>query len=103
VVNSAIGAAYYLRIVAAAYMGGETETATPVGGRPVRWGLALCSIPLLILFAWPTGLTTQVRTATTVLHQSIRPSGSRVVSTADAIQPLAAIDEAAMVKFEPID
>ena len=69
VVNSAIGAAYYLRIVAAAYMGGEAEPATPTGGRPVRWGLALCSIPLLVLFAWPTGLTEQVRTATTVLHR----------------------------------
>jgi NADH-quinone oxidoreductase subunit N len=84
VVNSAIGAAYYLRIVAAAYMGGEAEPATPTGGRPVRWGLALCSIPLLVLFAWPTGLTQQVRTATTVLHRSIRVSAARVTVAEDA-------------------
>ena len=84
VVNTAIGAAYYLRIVAAAYMGSEVESTTSIGGRPVRFGLALCSIPLLILFAWPNGLTTQVRTATTVLHDSIRPSGARVALTDDA-------------------
>lgn len=90
VVNSAIAAAYYLRIVAAAYMGGEKEPAMPFGGRPVRWGLALCSIPLLILFAWPTGLAMQVRTATTVLHRSIRSSGAKVASTAEPVQPVTA-------------
>lgn len=91
VVNTVIGAAYYLRIVAAVYMGGEAAPATSVGGLPVRWGLALCSVPLLVLFAWPTGLSTQVRTATTVLHRSIiRTGGARVTSTAGANQPLAA-------------
>jgi len=93
VVNSAIGAAYYLRIVAATYMGPETESATPVGGRPVRWGLAMCCIPLLILFAWPAGLTIQARAATNVLHRSIRPIGARVTSTKDAVHPATAACE----------
>ena len=93
VLNTVIGAAYYLRIVTAAYMGGEVSPATSIGGRPVRWGLALCSIPLLIVFAWPTGLTTQVRMATTILHRSIRSSGARVASTAKPVQSVATTGE----------
>ena len=93
VVNTVIGAAYYLRIVAAVYMGGDVAATTFVGGRPVRWGLALCSVPLLVLFASPTALTTQSRMATTDLHRSIRTSQTRLVSTADAIQPEPTSDE----------
>lgn len=70
VANSAIGAAYYLRIVAAAYVGTEVEQVAPSGGRPVRWGLALCSIPMLVLFVWPTGLTNQAHQATVALRDS---------------------------------
>jgi NADH-quinone oxidoreductase subunit N len=71
VVNSAIGAAYYLRIVSAAYVREEVDRLVPAGGAPVRWGLALCSIPLLAFFAWPGGLTTQARGATVALQDAI--------------------------------
>jgi NADH-quinone oxidoreductase subunit N len=71
VVNTAIAAAYYLRIVAAAYMGSEVEGVVPASGRPVRWGLAVCSLSLLFLFVMPTGLTEQARSATVVLRRSI--------------------------------
>ncbi len=63
VVNSAMAAAYYLRIVAAAYWGRERAAPIPTGGTPVRWGLALCAIPLLVLFARPLGLTAPARMA----------------------------------------
>ncbi len=86
VVNSAIGAAYYLRIVAAAYMRGEVDESIPTGGRPVRWGLALCSIPMIVLFAWPGGLANQARNATIVLHDSIRPVHARLTTTTDATE-----------------
>ncbi len=63
VVNSAIGAAYYLRIVASVYIRESDESPTPVAGHPVRWGIALCSIPLLVLFVWPVGLLDTARQA----------------------------------------
>ena len=81
VINSAIAAAYYLRIMASAYMGGEAEASMPSGGRPVRWGLALCAIPLLVLFAWPGGLTRPAGRATSVLNQAIEARAARVTST----------------------
>jgi NADH-quinone oxidoreductase subunit N len=86
VVNSAIGAAYYLRIVGTAYLGGEAEPAAPSGGSPVRWGLALCSIPLLFLFAWPATLNDQARAATVVLRESIRGDHGRITSRTDAAE-----------------
>ena len=63
VVNSAIGAAYYLRIVAAVYIRESDESPAPIAGRPVRWGIALCCIPLLVLFVWPVGLMDTARQA----------------------------------------
>jgi len=84
VINTAIAAAYYLRIVAAAYMGNESQAQTAHGGRPVRFGLALCSIPLLILFAWPNGLNSHARNATAFLHRSIKLGGASVASTESA-------------------
>ncbi len=78
VINSAIGAAYYLRIVAAVYISTEVEGSVghadqqPVGGAPVRLGLALCALPLLVVFVWPSGLVQQARLATTALHDALR-------------------------------
>ena len=77
VINSAIGAAYYLRIVAAVYLSTEVEGRVshadqqPVGGAPVRLGLALCALPLLVVFVWPSGLVQQARLATTALHDAL--------------------------------
>jgi NADH-quinone oxidoreductase subunit N len=72
VINTAIGAAYYLRLAAAAYLGAESVERVPVGGQPVRWGLALCSIPLIVLFAAPALLSSRAQTATIALHEAIR-------------------------------
>ena len=72
VINSAIAAAYYLRIAAAAYIRTEAEGLAPTGGAPLRWGVALCSIPMLVLFAWPSGLANQARNATVMLHDAIQ-------------------------------
>jgi len=65
VLNAAIAAAYYLRIVAAAYMGDEKQPAIASGGFPVRLAFCCCSFPLLLLFACPIGLSNQARLATT--------------------------------------
>lgn len=76
VVNAAIGAAYYLRIIAAAYVpiGGDDTIAH--GGRPVRWGLALCAIPMLVIFVMPDRLATTTRDATASLRDAIEAAPS---------------------------
>jgi len=63
VVNTAIGVAYYLRIVAVIYGRSEGGEAAAAGGRPVRWGLGLSAVLMLILFAWPAGLAAPARRA----------------------------------------
>lgn len=82
VANTAVAAAYYLRLVSAAYVGSETAPATPVGGRIPRIGLALCCLPLLILFAVPSKLSEDTRRATSVLRRIVRAPSARVTSSA---------------------
>jgi len=78
VVNAAIGAAYYLRIVSAAYMGTQVGEIRPAKGMPVRVGLALCAVAMLWFFARPVDLITRSNAATTVLHNTIQVDSSRV-------------------------
>ena len=78
VINAAVGAAYYLRIAAAVYLQGDkagdrsegTVSLTRSAGQPVRWGLALCCLSMLILFVWPSGLARQAQRATASLHDA---------------------------------
>ncbi len=63
VLNSAVGAAYYLRIIGACYgRKPETEIARS-GGAPIRWGIALCGLTMILAFLWPTGITQGARQA----------------------------------------
>jgi NADH-quinone oxidoreductase subunit N len=89
VVNSAIAAAYYLRIVGTVYIGQEGEPSAPSGGLALRWGLALCAIPLLVVFARPASLAGPARDATVALHESMRSRTSQVTSAADLDVPQA--------------
>jgi len=86
VVNSAIGAAYYLRIVAAAYIPRAESRLAAIGGIPVRLGLGLCALPLLLFFGWPAGLADRSRIAASVAAQSL---ASRQESTSYAAAPAA--------------
>lgn len=65
VINSAIGAAYYLRIVAACYTRTPTDEVEqqPVGGMGLRWGLAGCALALVVLFVRPALLSRNARVA----------------------------------------
>ncbi|GAG13397.1 unnamed protein product, partial [marine sediment metagenome] len=56
VLNSVIGAGYYLKLIGAVYLSDKQADLVPVGGTPVRWGLALCGIAMVVLFVWPSGL-----------------------------------------------
>jgi NADH-quinone oxidoreductase subunit N len=88
VINTAIGAAYYLRIVAAVYLGRPSEAVQPVGGGPIRVGLAFCALSMVVLFALPWALTRPAREATVVLHHSVRAQ-NREATAEPAVDPKA--------------
>ncbi len=63
VINAAIAAAYYLRIIATVYMGKEVEPTISRTGRAAQFSLVLCGLITLLLFAWPIGLHSEAKTA----------------------------------------
>ncbi len=70
VVNTAIGAAYYLRIAGTLYLRSPVEETFDVPGAAPRWGLALCAIPLVLIFVWPAVLNHPAQRATMVLREN---------------------------------
>ncbi|MFQ6048776.1 MAG: NADH-quinone oxidoreductase subunit N, partial [Phycisphaerae bacterium] len=56
VVNSAIAAAYYLRIVGACYLRDPIGRVQPTRGFPLRLGMALCSVIVLAVGIGPNNL-----------------------------------------------
>ena len=74
VLNSAVAVAYYLRIVATVYMGSSPQRCLPAGGAPIRWGLTLCSLVLLVFFFWPAGLAREAKLATASLQEPATPT-----------------------------
>lgn len=63
VINSAIGAAYYLRIIAACYLKPSRVETQRTGGPALTWSLALCSLIMIAVFVWPWTITRNARTA----------------------------------------
>ncbi len=62
VINSAIAAAYYLRIIGACYLREkEADTAVVPRSVGVRLGLAFCCIIIFIIGLWPQGLMRMAR------------------------------------------
>ncbi len=84
VLNAAIGAAYYLRIVQAAYVGAEVAPAKPIGGMPIRLGAALCALAMVVLFAYPAALSARAKQATVVLQKTIHRDTTRITMTPPA-------------------
>ncbi|MCP4592926.1 MAG: NADH-quinone oxidoreductase subunit N [bacterium] len=76
VINSAIAAAYYLRIAAACYLGDEQAETHPHGGKSMGFCLTVCGVLLLLLFAWSAPLVSQAQKAS-------RPAQLRAVQVAD--------------------
>ncbi len=70
VINSAIAAAYYLRIVSACVMGDSKSEQEPRGGAYVRLALGACSLAMILLFIMPSLLANPARSATTSLTES---------------------------------
>jgi NADH-quinone oxidoreductase subunit N len=87
VLNAAIGGAYYLRLAAAAYVGAETVQRVPSGGQPIRWGLALCTMPLLVLFASPALLSSRAKDATIALQAGVHSTETASSLASGHIEP----------------
>jgi len=80
VINSAIGAAYYLRIVAVCYNQApavDSET-RPIGDTALRWGLAACAAMMLVLFVRPMLLTNGARAAAIATSSASPPAIAQV-------------------------
>lgn len=85
VVNAAIAAAYYLRIVSAAYMGAPTGEVVRAGrSGAVRLSLAVCSLLMLFVFARPVYLAKEAKAAVHVWHQTLQNDASHVTDTEEA-------------------
>lgn len=80
VVNSAIAAAYYLRIVAAVYMGQPRDDVRPAAGFAPRLSLAICSIAMLVLFIRPGILIKSAVRDTDVVLADATPPATEAVS-----------------------
>jgi NADH-quinone oxidoreductase subunit N len=64
VLNSAIAAGYYLRIVAVCYLREPvTEPVAATRGHGIRFGLFACCLAVLVVGAWPEGLLKMSRMA----------------------------------------
>jgi NADH-quinone oxidoreductase subunit N len=62
VINAAVGAVYYLRIVAACYLGEEDSGVTLVPrDRALQLGVLGCSLAVLVIGVWPQGLMRMAR------------------------------------------
>jgi NADH-quinone oxidoreductase subunit N len=75
-VNSAIGAAYYLRVVAWCWCEPAAPAAAERSGAGLRAIVAVCAAAMLVLFVWPQGLRQAAGRATAALRR-------------EALQPLA--------------
>lgn len=70
VLNSAIGAVYYLRIASTGYWGKDDGRLQPIAGGAVRLALAVCSVAMLWLFVYPAGVVNAAREATAEMTAS---------------------------------
>jgi NADH-quinone oxidoreductase subunit N len=70
VINSAIAAAYYLRIAGSCYLREPLVETERAPGAPLRLGFALCSVAMLVLFVWPGVITKPAQQASASAQES---------------------------------
>ncbi|MGB0716640.1 MAG: NADH-quinone oxidoreductase subunit N, partial [Phycisphaerae bacterium] len=89
VINSAIGAAYYLKIVGAVYVREAVDAPVSKNSQPIRFALAMCSIPMLVFFLRPAMVTDAARAATTSMRPTL-PETKLTVKKEEPTNELAA-------------
>lgn len=87
VVNSAIAAAYYLRVVGVCYLREGVEHLAPPSRLALQVGAGICALMIVLLFFQPAALLSRAGSAT---HQVGAESGIRFAGNADEVQPVAA-------------
>lgn len=70
VLNAAVGAVYYLRVIGACYMSEPRAEVSFEADRPQRLGLVICAILVLLLGLRPQGLLQSARDGAAGLHPS---------------------------------
>jgi NADH-quinone oxidoreductase subunit N len=80
VINSAVGAAYYLRIAGTCYLSEPTEPVESPGRAGVGWGLALCSLAMIVLFILPDSLGDQAARATNGMAERSIPAEEQLAN-----------------------
>ncbi len=93
VLNSAIGAAYYLKIASACYVREPVAEQSRTGGLTQSFVLAVCSLAMFCLFLRPNDLVRQARSATESVRTAGQASIARVDRGAVGIQPIAPSDD----------
>ncbi len=71
VINSAIGAVYYLRIAGYCFLREPGDGLKRVGGVMPGLGLAVCSLAMIVLFIRPTDLVNRAKSATASVGSSV--------------------------------
>lgn len=85
VINSAIGAAYYLRAAGACFLGTTSGTLSVASNRMARVALAASAIVVVALFVSPASLARPARQATAIVRHLVGDSGSRQAANDDRL------------------
>ncbi len=69
VLNSAIAAAYYLRVVGVSFLEGGVAHLAPPSRLGLRAGTAICAVAMIVLFVWPEALAIQAGRASAQISE----------------------------------
>jgi len=83
VLNSAIAAAYYLKIVATCYVKPQQREWLPVGGGALGVAVGVCALAMILGFIQPRGLTDRAKQASPVIANANQTSPDDSVAVAD--------------------
>jgi NADH-quinone oxidoreductase subunit N len=99
VLNAAVGAAYYLRVIGAVYQREPREVPKLSADRPLRVGLALCCGFVLLAGLWPRELVRQASNAAADLRSSAAVVMGRAIRSPGSagLEHLLPGDDAALV------
>ena len=84
VLNAAVGAYYYLRIVVTMYLQPARQTVVPRGGWPVALAVCACASLSLILGLFPGPIARGSRAAALAAVDHPAPAGPRVILESNA-------------------
>ena len=100
VINAAISAAYYLRIVGAMYFRGAPDKLLPIGGHGAAWATLICAALVLGLGIWPDAAFNGANRATESGHSSFARAG--ITPPPDSVPPEQAAASGGPLRTAPL-